>query len=142
MTLLLFLKKKTMKKEFPYKRILVIDDNEIDFFLAHTHIKRYSENADLFFAMDVDSGLNLFKSFTNDQKPDLILLDLNFNRQQLQGIDFIKEFEKLPKESISSTEVMLLTAFSGYDEGKLMREKYGVLKMVEKPFTVEKILAS
>ncbi len=129
-----------MKKEFPFKRILVIDDNEIDFFLTHTHVKKYSREADLFFAMDVDSGLKLFKSLSNEEKPDLILLDLNFSRQHRQGIDFLTEFLKLPKETTASTQVMIVTAYMGHQEGKTLNEKHAGLKMVEKPFTVEKIL--
>ncbi len=130
-----------MKKEFPYKRILVIDDNEVDFFLAHTHIKNYDRSACVYFAMDVDSGMAMYKSFKPEEKPDLILIDLCFNRQQKQGADFINEFNLLPKEVTQGTRLMVLTSFSGYNEGlSLNKNQLGII-LLEKPFEAEKVLA-
>ncbi len=130
-----------MNKEFPYKKILVIDDNETDFYIAHGHINSYTRDVNLFYAMDVDSGLEMFRSFKQELRPDLILLDLNFDRQGKQGIDFLIEFQKMEEESVMPTGVIILSAFSVYNEVQVLRKIHPVLKFIEKPFSVEKILS-
>lgn len=130
-----------MKKEFPYKRILVIDDNEIDFFLAHRNVMNYGSKSDMFFAMDVDSGMAMYKSFKPEDRPDLILLDLSFGRQGRHGIDFLKEFRALPSQTTAGTEVVVLTAYAKHPEGAELNNKYQGVKVLEKPFLVEKLLS-
>jgi CheY-like chemotaxis protein len=129
------------KKEFPYKRILVIDDSEVDFFIANTLLKKHKPSVSLYYAMDVDSALDMLKSFKPDDAPDLILLDLNFDRQKKQGIDFMKEFIAMGPLHLAGTTVMVLTAFAGFKEMKNISAYFSRTAIIEKPFSVEKLMA-
>ena len=129
------------KKEIPFNRILIIDDSEVDFFIANTMLKRHKPSVHLYYAMDVDSALDMMRSFKPNEMPDLILLDLNFDRQEKQGVDFLKEFNKLEPAGNSETKVVILTAYSGFKEVKDFIHDFSITEIIQKPFSVEKLMA-
>jgi len=129
-----------MNEIFPYKRILIIDDDEMAHYLTHQTIKMHDRSLSVYHAMDVDSGIDMYKSFKTPALPNLILLDLYFERQHKQGKDFIAEFQQLHKEIISRTRLIVLTALSFYNEGQEHYEKNAEIIMLPKPFTINKIM--
>jgi response regulator of citrate/malate metabolism len=96
----------------------------------------------LYYAMNVDSALDMLKNFKPSDVPDLILLDLNFDRQNKQGIDFLKEFNKLQPSHTAGIKVMILTAFAGFKEVKEFETDFLKTEIIQKPFLVQKLLSS
>ncbi len=129
------------EKEIPFNRILIIDDSEVDFFIANSILKKHKPSVSLYYAMDVDSALNMLRSFKTSEVPDLILLDLNFERQSKQGLDFLKEFEKLYAGLDTQTKITVLTAFKGFQEAKVIARDFSHTAIMEKPFSVEKLIS-
>lgn len=128
-------------KEIPFNRILIVDDSEVDFFIANTLLKRHKSALSLYYAMDVESGLNMLKAFKPGAVPDLILLDWNFDRQKKQGVDFLKEFEKLYPANSNGPRLIVLSAYLGFNDTEALTKDFGEVEIIEKPFTLEKLVA-
>lgn len=126
-------------KKIPYNRILVVDDSEVDFFIASKTITRHNPSAFMLYANSVDSALNMLRDSSPATLPDLILLDLNFDRQTKQGIDFLKEFGKLSLPSGSRIKVIVLTAYAGFRDIRSITNEFSVTAILEKPFTLDKM---
>lgn len=129
-----------MKKEIPFNRILVVDDSEVDFFIVNTLLKRHKPGLSLYYAMDVESGLNMLKAFKPGETPDLILLDLNFERQKMHGMDFLKELVKLYPVINSGPKVIVLSAYLGFNDSEAITKDFFGVEIIEKPFSVEKLV--
>lgn len=127
------------KNVIPFNRILVVDDSDVDFFIASTHIQRHKPSAKLIFADSVDKALDMLRNCNPADVPDLILLDLNFDRQTKQGIDFLNEFWKQKKTYPQEVKVMVLTAFAGFEELCPIQKMFPETEILQKPFSLEKL---
>ena len=130
-----------VKKEIPFNRILVVDDSEVDFFIVNTLLKRHKPGLSLYYAMDVESGINMLKAFKPDETPDLILLDLNFDKQKMQGMDFLRELTKLYPAVNTGPKVIVLSAYLGFNDSEAITKDFLGVEIIEKPFSVEKLVA-
>ena len=130
------------KNEIPYSRILIIDDSEVDFFIVHSMLKRHKPSLSLYYAMDVDSALNMLKAFNPEQIPDLIILDMHFERQDKQGLDFLREFKTFQQARDHEIKIMALTAFAGFIDVKTFARDFAQTPMLKKPFSVENLIAA
>ncbi len=128
------------EKGFLFNKILVVDDSEVDFFIVNTMIKRKFPSTAIFFAMDVDSGIKMLKSFAPSEMPDLILLDLFFKNHYKQGADFLSEFAKINFGIIANTKIKVLTAYADYRDAKGLHHKFPNTEILEKPFSLEKLM--
>lgn len=130
------------EKEFPYNKILVIDDSALDFLIATTIAKRLKPSVLLFHAMDVDEGLDMLMYFDPADVPDLILLDLNFGMQQKQGANFLREYDALPEACRAGTKtIVVVTAYAGFSGEHSFTKDLPPIKIIEKPLTEEKLLS-
>ncbi len=128
------------KKEIPFNKILIVDDSEVDFFIAHSLLKRHKPSISLFYAMNVDGALKMLRSFKKEEMPDLVLLDLHFDRQEKQGKDFLKEFKTLVAEQNVSTKVVALTAFSSFSDTRNFANDFSNIRVLKKPLSIEMLL--
>ena len=128
-------------KEIPYSSILVVDDSEVDFFIATTILKGNNPSAQVGFAMDVNGGLNMLKNSALEKLPDLILLDMHFERQEKQGPDFLNEFKTLRSTFKKEIRIIVLTAFVGFIDYKQFAKDFPDTSILKKPLSLEKILS-
>jgi len=122
-----------MIENFPFKKILVVDDSEVDFFLVHQNLKMVKPVPHILHAMDVDSGLNVLRSFRQSEMPDLVLLDLYFNRHFRQGRDFLHEFHRMPKTITCGTKIKVLSAYTNPEIIAGLEKDFGKMHVIEKP---------
>lgn len=131
-----------MKKKPPkFKTILVIDDEEIDVFLAEKMLRgeNYSDNIITF--NNAKMALSFLENIKEQSElPDLILLDLSM--PAFTGEDFLIAYHKsLSEEMRSRIKLVVLTAYKNYHEAKdITIERFPSLKKImEKPLKVEEL---
>jgi CheY-like chemotaxis protein len=115
------------------KNILVVDDNEdiTDMIKSMLVSSPYS-------CMTANTGIQCI-DLVKQQNFDLILLDMAM--PEMSGIDVLT---KLKENNLAQqTKIVLVTASPMYTEMDLkkIREDYGAIERVKKPFTDEELLA-
>lgn len=106
------------------KKLLVIDDDEKVREAVHVIFDRHFQVLD---APDKEEALRLFDS----QKPDVILLDIEFNGMP-EGWGILKEIRKKDRE----IPIYLMSGNGTYKEHVLVHQADGFL---EKPFSPQKL---
>lgn len=129
------------KKSAKFKTTLVIDDEEIDLFLAEKILtgSNYSDN--IVFYNNARFALSYLENIKeHNQFPDLILLDLNM--PAYTGEDFLIGFHQALSEVIrKKTKLVVLTAYKFYHEAKdINTERFPSLaKIIEKPLKLDEL---
>ena len=116
---------------FDKETILVVDDSNI----VRNFVKRiFSDKYEVATANDGDEALNIIKANEDNNNIISILLDLNMPKANgFKVLDYMKEHNLLEKEPVSiisgdSSKETIDRAFT-----------YGIVDMLEKPFTQEDI---
>jgi len=115
------------------KRILVVDDNK-----DITDMVQSMLESSPYGCVAVNSGsecLNLLKT----QEFDLVLLDMAM--PEMSGLDVLSRLAE--DDQVRSRKIVLFTASAMYTESDLkkIREWYGAVERVQKPFTEAELLA-
>ncbi|MBF2709055.1 PAS domain S-box protein [Flavobacterium soyangense] len=109
------------------KKILIVEDNKINMFLAKTLVKRIIPNSIIIEASD---GNEAIKHYIND-KPDIILMDIQMpNKNGYEATNEIRDMEGLEK-----TPIIALTAGILIDEKEKCFES-GMDDFLAKPIIV------
>lgn len=89
------------------KRILLVDDSEIDNYVNRSFLKLKGVSENITAVTTVDGALTFLREHQADENfPDLILLDINMPIKS--GFDFLKEYEKF--QSTRHCEVSVLSS--------------------------------
>ena len=122
----------------PLKKILVIEDDEVDTYLAKRVL---TEN---FFAREVISASSVkeamdYLSVNEKDFPEIIFLDLNMPEQN--GLNFLESFTALPGQEKNSTRIILLmNVVNSSDEITSKAKSHPLVKhVIEKPLTEDKL---
>ncbi|MDR1169526.1 MAG: sigma-54 dependent transcriptional regulator [Prevotellaceae bacterium] len=115
-------------------KILIIDDNEDVLLALNLLLKSHVEQV----RVSADPGR--IEYFINTFYPDVILLDMNFNRDAISGQEGLFWLEKI-KEIDSDIAVVFITAYADMDKA-IQAIKAGATDFVPKPWEKEKLLAT
>jgi CheY-like chemotaxis protein len=123
----------------PLKRILLIDDDPIANMIS-TKIISNNFNFSVLAYANAREALGMLEQWANSAPeiiPDLIFLDINM--PQMDGWEFLEEFQKMKDYPEDKCQVIMLT--SSLDRGDIERSKtYKCVKeFISKPLTAEKI---
>jgi CheY-like chemotaxis protein len=115
------------------KRILLVDDSDVDNFIN----KRLIDLLDL--QIDVEIANNgrvaiayIKESIVTDTVPDLIFLDLNM--PVLDGLGFLKEYQSMPSEVKRKIKIVILTSSSNPVDSETL-QALGFQDYLTKPLT-------
>lgn len=120
------------------KLVLIVDDSNLCCFIAQTIINEFKQIEDNLIMPSGFSALEYLKiSITNPDTyiwPELILLDVFM--PEVDGFDFLDEYENFPSELRKKTKIILIS--SGYKNPKIEQELHlkRVSKFILKPFTM------
>ncbi len=116
-----------------YRKVLVIDDTEIDLLIAKMAMKKYAFAEEVVLKKSVLSGLEYLESIQQipEELPQLIFVDINM--PEIGGFYFLERFEELPETIRKNCNViMLTTSLAEEDQKKAMENKF-VSKFLNKP---------
>jgi CheY-like chemotaxis protein len=123
------------KKNYLYKRVVIVDDGKMDRIISSTVIKRdlfAEEISDFGSAID---ALNYLHSLINtpDKFPPVIFLDVNM--PGMDGFDFLDAFRKFPESVQKLCTVIMISATQSVDDLKRIHTYPSVQWFFNKPLT-------
>lgn len=119
--------------------ILIIDDDEINNFIAAKLIDKIEPKANVFTCLNGQEGLEylLSKIDNIEELPDIIFLDINM--PVMNGWEFLEEYDKI-KPRIPKTITINMLSSSVYNDDIAKSKSFSsVDKFISKPLTIEKI---
>jgi len=128
-----------MDKEFSF---IIIDDSELDCFVIQKVIERAFKNLDIISFQNANNALDAIKGQGLKTKPTIILLDIQM--PLMNGFQFIEEFEKLSPQIQDCYTVIILSILSSTRAPADIHTEFNkriVGSIIEKPFTIEKLLS-
>ncbi|MGI9544555.1 MAG: response regulator [Cyclobacteriaceae bacterium] len=120
--------------EAKVNRVLLIDDSEIDTFVSRRVIETAGFSSQVMIKYSAIEALSYLESPANkDVLPEIIFLDINM--PFMNGFEFIREFDKLPKSTKGYCKIIVLS--SSYHSGdiKEMTSHPLVMEFITKPLT-------
>lgn len=115
-------------------RILIIDDNEDVLFALNALLMSYMEK------IKVITQPERVIQFMDDFQPDIILLDMNFQKDVVSGQEGFYWLDKILKHN-PETIVLLMTAYADTEKA-VQAIKSGATDFIPKPWEKEKLLAT
>jgi CheY-like chemotaxis protein len=128
-----------MQNTYKYKKVLIVDDNEIDTFVN----MKIMENIDFAETIIVkNSEVSALEYFTdecktNDDFPDVIFLNPAMSPER-KG-DFIKEFQKFPKIE-GKNRLIIISVMEKQQQNDLSIKRKAIYQALSKPLTLEELL--
>jgi len=128
-----------MDKEFSF---IIVDDSELDCFVIQKVIERAFKNPDIISFRNANNALDAIKKQGVKTNRTIILLDIQM--PLMNGFQFIEEFEQFSPQIQDCYTVIILSILSSTRAPvDIYREfnKRIVGSIIEKPFTIEKLLS-
>jgi len=121
-----------------FKKILVIDDNEIDLYIAETCILNTFNSTEVITEQSAEKALEYLLSLKDapDKLPDLIFLDIRM--PVMDGFGFLEEYEKLPESLRRKAITMLSSSLNEEDHERAAKSNF-VENFIIKPLNKEKL---
>jgi CheY-like chemotaxis protein len=127
----------TVKGNARYSRVLLIDDNPMDNFVNKKLLESTSFATEVVTHQFPKEALSYLTSLDIEALPELIFLDIMM--PEMDGFQFLDEFEKLQVSIQQKCKVIMLSTSDSFkDLNKANKSKF-VKKFLNKPLT-EKIL--
>jgi two-component SAPR family response regulator len=122
-----------------YRSAMVIDDNNIERFLAEKLITRYKFAERLIKFNSAIDALAYLRSVENDpaQFPDIIFLDIHM--PLMTGFEFMDEYNEFPQAIKDRCKIILFSSTDAYVDHMRMREYPVIHRFVRKPLSEEKL---
>jgi CheY-like chemotaxis protein len=123
------------------KRLILIDDDPVTNVINTRIISRHLSQQVIVFT-DAHEALDQLKEWTTVRSlefPDIIFLDINM--PQMDGWDFLNEFQKLPDHFHKKCRVIMLTSSIDLSDVKRSKTYTSVTDFISKPLTPEKLRA-
>lgn len=120
--------------------ILIIDDDEINNFIAKKLIDKTEFKANINTFLNGETSLSFLKTGINNETelPDIIFLDLNM--PIMNGWEFLDLYQTEVLPFINKKPIINIISSSVYNNDMLKAETYSFInKFVSKPLTVDKI---
>ena len=122
-----------------YKKIMVIDDTHLDRFVAEQLLTKNAVAEEVICVGSAQHGLNYLNDcvVNNDPLPDLILLDIRM--PEMDGFEFLEEFDKMPEAITSVCNIMMLSTSLDPEDLEKVQSNRHVKKFINKPLSKDKV---
>jgi CheY-like chemotaxis protein len=131
-----------MKQEpesFRYKKVMIIDDNEIDRYVCEKASKKFHLSEEVIKAESAKDGLEYLSAHENEPSalPDLIFLDINM--PEMNGFEFLEAYKELPEVVKRKCIIVMLTTSSHIEDKERANASSYVKGYLNKPLNEEKL---
>ena len=124
----------------PYcKKIMVIDDNEIDRYIAQMNIEGEEFAGEIVLMESAKSGLEYLRSLemNPDELPEIIFLDIRM--PDMDGFGFLEEYNKLPEVIRKKSIIMMLSSSLNPEDHEKANTNEYVSRFLTKPLDKVKL---
>ena len=131
-------------KKFRYKRVMLVDDNDIDNFVNRKTIEAISFAEKIEAHIDPETALEFLQGIQKtggamkEDLPEIIFLDINM--PLMDGFDFVRQFEKLNEATKQNIRIYLLSSSMNPTDRDRASEFESVHAFLEKPLNREQLL--
>lgn len=125
--------------EYKYKTVMVIDDNQIDLYIAEMVMSTTKFAEKVICMGSAKEALDYLIPLNDrpDEVPHLIFLDINM--PEMTGFDFLNEYKNLPEAIRKKCIIMMLTTSLDENDRKQAEGNVFVQRFLNKPLDREKI---
>ncbi|MEO8516884.1 MAG: response regulator [Flavobacterium sp.] len=113
--------------------ILLIEDNAIDQLVTKQLLKKVLDVPEINVANNGKEGMLWLSNYRYDSDHPLIIL-LDIQMPEMNGLEFLNEYEKLSKELKQETQIFMLTSSLDSEEIKRINGNNHVTGFLSKPF--------
>jgi len=115
--------------------VLLIDDNEIDNFVAKKVIEKSGFAEKVITVQSAKNALDYLntENSSKDLLPDIIFLDIGM--PEMDGFEFLEEYEKLNKIVVNNCKVLVLSSSLDIDDYNRANRNKLVRKFINKPLS-------
>ena len=124
-----------MSSEFRYKKVLFVDDNELDNFINKKLIESENFSSEVQTFLSASEALEYLKTLavTPEQLPDIIFLDIIM--PVMDGFAFLDEYAKLPDALKMKCKIVMLSTTESFTELNRANQNKYVRKFLNKPLS-------
>lgn len=119
------------------KKVMIIDDNEIDIFINQKVLEFNNFAKDIINIQAAQNAIDMLKSSEIEEMPNLIFLDLNM--PIMDGFTFLYEFSLMPDHVRSKIKIVVLTSSDNSNDKEKVAANADVLTYISKPLTDQKL---
>jgi two-component system, NarL family, nitrate/nitrite response regulator NarL len=112
-------------------KTILIDDSDIDLFIQRRFLEVYNFSEQLLQYKSAEEALDWLKALDGEPAPDIIFLDLNM--PEIDGFEFLKDFNTLPSHITDKSKIVVLTSSNSMKDRDQAFENKNVIQFITKP---------